>query len=63
MADQETTASLTADQVREHLTETIWLVVEAFGGDRNCAGCQKVVRHMDRREYGSICAFHFWRKK
>lgn len=37
-------------QDRAHLTETIWLVAEAFGADRECAGCQKVVRDADRRK-------------
>jgi hypothetical protein len=43
--------------VREHLTDTVWLVAEAFGADRECVGCQKVVRSMSR-EHGSVCGLH-----
>lgn len=46
------------ETVRAHLTETVWLVVEAFGGRRDCLACAKVVRHMDRRELGSVCVTH-----
>jgi hypothetical protein len=42
----------------ERMSETVWLVAEAFGGRRDCPACQKVVRHMDRRELGSVCALH-----
>lgn len=43
----------------EYMSETVWLVAEAFGADRNCPGCQKVVRHMDRREVGTRCGLHW----
>ena len=38
------------EQLREHLTETVWRVAEAFGASRTCPGCAKVVRFIDRRE-------------
>ena len=44
--------------LREHLAGTVWLVAEAFGADRECMACQKVVRHMDRRELGTVCGLH-----
>jgi hypothetical protein len=49
----------TKEEVREHLTETIWLVAESYGADRECEGCRTVVRRADRHDKPlSRCARH-----
>ena len=49
---------LTVADVLAHASETVWLVAEAFGADRNCEGCRKVVRKCDRRDLGYVCMVH-----
>lgn len=44
---------------REYWEETVWLVAEAFGADRSCDGCRKVVRKLSKREAGWRCALHW----
>ena len=48
-----------AEEIRSHLTETIWLVAEAVGLDRNCPGCVKSIRKIDKRDLGYVCLKHW----
>ena len=49
----------TKDQVRDWLVETVWLVAESFGAERNCPACQTVMGRIDRRQLdGSVCPRH-----
>ncbi len=49
----------TKEEVQEHLTETIWIVAEAYGANRDCEGCRTVVRRHDRREKPeTVCLLH-----
>lgn len=41
-----------------HLTETVWLVAEAFGAKRDCVSCEAVVRKLDKRRLGYVCLRH-----
>jgi len=47
------------EEVREHLSETVWLVAEYFGAVRGCWGCMKAIRKWDQRtEMGTVCFGH-----
>ena len=54
--------SAKVSRMQAHLTETVWLVAVAYGADRDCPGCQKVVRKLDARESGYACLNHHPRK-
>lgn len=47
------------DEVRKHLSGTVWEVAELLGAKQDCPGCQKAVRKRDERvEPGWVCARH-----